>query len=151
MEEKYTIDKATWLPSEVGERLKIERKRLGLSQDAFAKEGGVQRTTVSQYERGDRLPTLDFLFNCSSVGLDVSFVVFCKRNLGNNSEIQLKESELDRIFALVDEYGRDSRGRLLEREHRQELLRQLCKTASERTEKDIDWLDLKDEARKFAG
>ena len=149
MEEIYSINTA-WMPSEVGERLKIERKRLGLSQDAFATEGGVQRTTVSQYERGDRLPTLDFLFKCSSIGLDVSFVIFRKRNLGNNSEIQLKESELARIFSLVDEHARDSRDRLLERQYRQELLSQLCKIASERVEVDIDWDGLKKVAQGFA-
>ncbi len=111
---------------------------------------GIKQTTVSQYERGDRLPTLDFLFKCSSIGLDVSFVIFRKRNLGNNSEIQLEESELARIFSLVDEYAHDSRNRLLEREYRQELLSQLCKIASERTEEDIDWNGLKEVAAKFA-
>lgn len=137
-------------PSEVGERLKIERKRLGLSQDAFAKEGGVKRTSLYQYERGDRMPTLDFLFSCSAIGLDVSFVIFGKHNLRANSEIQLQESELARIFALVDIYARDSHDRLLAHEHQQELLSQLCKIASERSEEDIDWNDLKEAARKFA-
>ena len=90
------------------------------------------------------------MFKCSSIGLDVSFVIFRKRDLGNNFEIQLKESELARIFALVDEYARDSRDRLLEREYRQELLSQLCKIASERTEEDIDRNGLMDVAREFA-
>ena len=138
------------MPSAIGERLKIERKRLGLSQDAFAKEGGIKRTTVYQYERGDRMPTLDFLFNCSSIGLDVPFVIFGERNLRANSEIQLKDSELARIFALVDIYARDSRDRLLAHEHQQELLSQLCKVASNRSEEDIDWGDLKKVAQSFA-
>ena len=137
-------------PSEVGERLKIERKRLGLSQDAFAKEGGIKRTSLYQYERGDRMPTLDFLFNCAATGLDISFVIFGKRNLRADSEIQLQESELARIFALVDIYARDSRDRLLAHEHQQELLSQLCKIASERAEESINWSDLKKIAQSFA-
>lgn len=132
-------------------RLKLERKRLGLSQDAFAEAGGIRRTALYLYERGDRMPTLEFLLNCTSIGLDFSHVIFGECNLRNNSEIQLSESELIRIFALVDVYARDSRSRLLAHEYQQQLLSQLCRIASDRSEEDIDWSDLEEEARKFAG
>ncbi len=139
-----------WTPTEIGERLRTERRRLGLSQDAFAAAGGIRRTTLYQYERGDRRPSLDFLIKCTSVGLDLAYMMFGERDFRLGSEIQLEAAELARISALVDIYARDSRGRLLAHEHQQELLSQLCKIASNQSEEHVDWEEIEEVARSFA-
>lgn len=47
---------------DVGGRIKTIRKRLGLSQEAFGKlAGGVSKSAVSQWERGDTSPQRDAL------------------------------------------------------------------------------------------
>lgn len=139
-----------WTPVEIGERLRTERRRLGLSQDAFAEAGGIRRTTLYQYERGDRRPSLDFLIKCITVGLDLSYMMFGQRDLRLGAEIKLEEAELARISALVDIYARDSRGRMLAHEHQQELLSQLCRIASDKSEEQVDWKELEEIARRFA-
>ena len=50
----------------------------------------------------------------------------------------------------MDIHARDSHDRLSAHEHQQELLGQLCKVVSERTDGDIDWSDLKKVAQGFA-
>ena len=139
-----------WNPESIGERLKSERRRLGLSQDKFAEAGGIKRTTLYQYEHGDRRPSLDFLLQCTSAGLDLAYIIFGERNLRLGGSIHLEQSELDRILSLVDQYARDSRGRALATEHRQELFRQLCKMANSDTADTVDWNAIEGSARAFA-
>lgn len=140
-----------WDPKTIGKRLRIERRRLGLTQEEFAQAGGIRRTALYQYEKGDRRPSLDFLLACVSVGLDLSFIIFGERRLRPVSEIRLSDQEHARIFALVNTYARDSRGRALAPEHQQELLSQLCRIASDQSEDQVDWDELEATARKFAG
>ena len=151
MSGKYGMAHDLWNPKSIGERLRVERRRLGLTQDAFARAGGIRRTALYQYEQGDRRPSLDFLLGCVSVGLDLSFIIFGERKLRPVSEIRLNEEEHARIFALVNTYARDSRGRALAPEHQQELLTQLCRNASDRSEEQVDWDELEATARRFAG
>ena len=47
---------------------------------------------------------------------------------------------------MVDIHARDSHDRLSAHEHQQELLGQLCKVVSERTDEDIDRRDLLEQA-----
>ena len=61
--------------SSIGDRLKEERERLGLSQSAAADIGGVQRTAQSNYERSNRSPDAGYLEALSRFGLDVLYVV----------------------------------------------------------------------------
>lgn len=57
------------------ERLKEERKRLGLSQEAFARLGGVQKRTQINYEKGMRTPDAAYLQSIAGSGVDVRYVV----------------------------------------------------------------------------
>lgn len=50
-----------------GQVLREARKRRGLSQEALALESGVDRTFVSQIERGVRQPSLTTVFRLSEV------------------------------------------------------------------------------------
>tara|TARA_R110002096_G_scaffold436045_1_gene666019 strand:+ start:5915 stop:6352 length:438 start_codon:yes stop_codon:yes gene_type:complete len=144
------MSETLWNPESIGERLKSERRRLGLSQEKFAEAGGIKRTTLYQYEHGDRRPSLDFLLQCTSAGLDLAYVIFGERNLRLAGSINIEQSELDQILALVDQYARDSRGRALATEHRQELFRQLCEMANTRTQDEVDWDAIENTAREFA-
>ena len=57
------------------ERLKEERARLGLTQDAFAAAGGVQRRTQVNYERGERSPDCAYLEKIAGHGADIQYIV----------------------------------------------------------------------------
>lgn len=59
----------------IGARLKSERERLGLSQSAFGKLGGVGKTTVIAWERGTAYPNAAFMQAAATAGVDVHFVV----------------------------------------------------------------------------
>ena len=140
-----------WTPTEIGERLRTERRRLGLSQDAFAEAGGIRRTTLYQYERGDRLPSLGFLLKCASVGLDLSYMIFGERIHHSSTTLHLEQEDLDRIFNIVDRFARDSKGRALAIEHRRELFRQLCAIANAGNEGGVDWESVSYLAEAFGG
>jgi len=61
--------------SHTGDRLREERDRLGLSQEALAKVAGVHRNTQIKYESGERSPDLDYLLAVSRVGVDVLYLL----------------------------------------------------------------------------
>lgn len=62
---------------EVGERIKKERKRLGLSLDFVANECGLQQyQTVSNWERADSTPSLSNLLKlCSLFGCELGYLL----------------------------------------------------------------------------
>lgn len=139
-----------WNPESIGERIKSERRRLGLSQDKFASAGGIKRTTLYQYEHGDRLPSFGFLLKTAVAGLDLGYIIYGKRNLRLEEGVNLKQSELDRILALVDQYARDGKGRALSFEYRRELTEQLIAMVAGRMGDAVDWPKIEDIAREFA-
>ncbi|EPL63709.1 Putative phage repressor [Stutzerimonas stutzeri B1SMN1] len=59
----------------IGERLKEERKRLGLTQPGLADVAGAAKRTVIDWEKGVSSPTAAQLEALSRVGMDVLFVV----------------------------------------------------------------------------
>jgi len=61
--------------SDFGERLKIERIRLGYSQEDMGAIGGVARNAQSNYESGKRLPDAKYLISIADVGVDLRFVL----------------------------------------------------------------------------
>lgn len=55
-----------------GEKLKTIRRSLGLTQQEFADRLGVQKTTLSRYERGERSPSLSNALEISRIlGFDL--------------------------------------------------------------------------------
>lgn len=58
-----------------GERLKEERKRLGMNQTEFAALGGVVKFTQINYEKGDSAPNLDYLKKLNDSGVDGYFIL----------------------------------------------------------------------------
>lgn len=59
----------------IGDRLRTERERLGLSQGEFADLAAVARTTAFRYETGVHSPSLEFLEAIEAAGADVEFIV----------------------------------------------------------------------------
>src|SRR5262249_28848325 len=47
---------ASTAASDIGHRIALLRRRLGLSQVAFARQAGISRGALSEYERGNSLP-----------------------------------------------------------------------------------------------
>ena len=58
-----------------GERLKEERKRLGMNQTEFALLGGVVKFTQINYEKGDNAPNLDYLKKLGEAGVDAYYIL----------------------------------------------------------------------------
>lgn len=59
----------------LGLRLRLERKRLGLSQQSFGKIGGVEPNAQGKYESGERSPRADYLQKISAAGVDTQYVL----------------------------------------------------------------------------
>lgn len=59
----------------IGSRLRKERERLGLSQYAFGKLGGVATNAQGRYESGDRFPRSDYFVAVARAGVDVLYVL----------------------------------------------------------------------------
>lgn len=73
----------------VGDRLKEERARLGLSQEAVAAAADHGRAAQLRYEKGERAPDTDYLAAIAALGIDVGYVV-----TGVASALQPDEAEL---------------------------------------------------------
>lgn len=58
-----------------GTRLAEERKRLGMSQEAFAEFVGVSFSTQRRYEKDSRNPDIGYLEALGAVGIDASYVL----------------------------------------------------------------------------
>lgn len=61
--------------SNIGARLKEERKRLGLSQHALGAIGAIEANAQGMYERGARFPNATYLSSIAKAGVDILYVV----------------------------------------------------------------------------
>lgn len=66
---------------ELGERIAIERKRLGKTQVDFAMLCGVSTNSQINYEKGLRAPDVDYLLCLQRVGGDLSYILNGSRSL----------------------------------------------------------------------
>nr|WP_238876348.1 helix-turn-helix transcriptional regulator [Achromobacter xylosoxidans] len=65
----------------IGNRLREERKRIGLDQGPFGQIGGVQTVAQSNYENGKRMPDAAYLEKVAAAGVDVLYVLTGTRSL----------------------------------------------------------------------
>jgi len=90
------------IPKGFGERLKLERKRLGLNQEEFGEKVGIQRFTQYQYEVEVNSPTVRYLASILEAGVDLTYVLFGIRV----NQMALPKNEMQEIerkaFDLVD-------------------------------------------------
>lgn len=91
------------LPNGFGDRLKRERKRLGLNQEDFGAKAGVQRFTQYQYEAEVNSPTVRYLASILEIGVDLTYVLFGIRV----DQMSLSQSEIQsierKVFDLIDQ------------------------------------------------
>lgn len=105
---------SAYTPS-VTERLKLERKRLGLSQDAVAEKCGVRRDTWSRYERGLLEPGSAVLRAFVLLGADPKYIVTGDRTTDEERSrwvqaIHLTESRKDKLqdlFTVLEKLSED--------------------------------------------
>ena len=64
----------------ISERLKEERKRLGLKGGQLAQIGGVSAVSQSCYETGKQLPGAAYLAAIAAAGVDVQYVLTGQRS-----------------------------------------------------------------------
>lgn len=63
-----------------GERLRAERKLLGLSQEALGAVAGVTKQAVINYEKDERSPDGRFLAAIATAGADVLYILTGRRS-----------------------------------------------------------------------
>ena len=64
---------------DIGMRLREERDRIGMTQEAFGQAGGVLKRALIRYEKGERMPDAEFLAAIAAAGADVLYVLTGQR------------------------------------------------------------------------
>lgn len=75
----------------LGTRLRKERKRLGLTQIAFARIGGVEPNAQGHYESGHRSPKADYLQRVCDAGVDMHYLFSGNPLLGTADRLDADE------------------------------------------------------------
>lgn len=99
--------------SVIGERLREERVRLGLSQAALGELGGVKANAQGNYEKGDRYPDAAYLAAVSEHGVDVLYVVTGQRTPHIASSFTAAEAELVAHYRQLPEVDRAHTSRMV--------------------------------------
>ncbi|MGL9719871.1 DUF3102 domain-containing protein [Symbiopectobacterium sp.] len=82
-DEQTPVDVQQWVTltlEGVGDRLKSERLRLGLSQEIFAERCGVKKLTQYNYEKSERHPDAGYLIAAKALGVDLLYVMTGERS-----------------------------------------------------------------------
>lgn len=77
-----------------GERLKEERLRAGLSQEAFGEIGGVQKLAQRNYEKGNRDPNASYLTAIAAAGADIKYILTGERSTAAQPDSSTRSSSL---------------------------------------------------------
>ncbi|WP_434707260.1 helix-turn-helix transcriptional regulator [Pseudomonas sp. R1-1] len=97
----------------VGERLREERTRLGLNQDAFAQQGGITRNTQGSYEKSERNPDSAYLTAVARAGVDVLYVLTGVRLSPTANELDAAENQLIQQLRTLSEYDQKAVHRIV--------------------------------------
>lgn len=97
----------------VGERLREERMRLGLNQDAFAQLGGITRNTQGSYEKGERNPDSVYLTAVLKAGVDVLYVLTGGRMKRAVEGLDEAEEHLLQQFRTLSDYDQKAVHRIV--------------------------------------
>lgn len=79
------------------DRLKEERKRLGLNQSQLGAAGGVSKGAQINYESGARAPDATYLSAISSAGIDVPYLFTGHRSITGNAPVPSDSSDAVRV------------------------------------------------------
>lgn len=118
-------------PKTLGRRLRHERERLGLTQIDVAAATGCKRLTVYNYEKGLYPQPMGYIADVVAAGFELGYLMFGERNLAADPTDKLSIESFMRIEKLVDEIGRDAKGRPLAADKRRLLVEHLSRLVSE--------------------
>ncbi|ARI94463.1 TPA: helix-turn-helix transcriptional regulator [Pseudomonas aeruginosa] len=90
----------------IGERLKEERQRLGMSQTELAEQCGVSKNTQLAYEKGERSPDAAYLLRASLLGADVLYVITGRRQPAELESLSQEELDVLRYMKSMEEEDR---------------------------------------------
>ena len=94
---------AQGIPSGFGQRLKEERRRLKLSQEALAEIGGVKRLAQLQYESETSTPTVRYLSAIGAAGVDLAYLLLGMKLQSGAISPEKQEQIENRAFEWVEE------------------------------------------------
>lgn len=134
----------------IGRRLKQERQRLNLTQEAFAQETGVKRVTIYQYEIGDRYPSLEFLLNARRAGANMQFLLFGTLTVFEVGDEFIDKQFASRLYRLVDRVAVDAKGRSLHIDDRLALFEELMDIATNLRAEQVDESQVESVIERFA-
>ncbi|CAN7258457.1 XRE family transcriptional regulator [Variovorax sp. LjRoot84] len=97
----------------IGARLREERERLNLSQDAFAKLGEASLRAEQDWERGVSAPKADFLAVAAAKGVDVLYVLTGQRTPRAAESLTPEQAALVDNYNHADDEGRAAARRVL--------------------------------------
>jgi transcriptional regulator with XRE-family HTH domain len=63
----------------IGDRLRLERLRLGKNIDEMAEITGAHRNSIANYEKAERQPNTAFLLILRDIGVDIAYVLTGER------------------------------------------------------------------------
>jgi transcriptional regulator with XRE-family HTH domain len=84
----------------IGERLKMERQRLGLPQPAMGALAGVTKMSQINYEKGERMPDAAYLEAIAAAGADVLYILTGTRAPASDSDPALRAAQNVRPYGL---------------------------------------------------
>ena len=84
----------------IGDRLREERLRLGLSQAALGEKLGITSKTQVRYEAGDRSPDGEYLASIGALGADVLYVITGQHQCRGIGEETVWKAVLDAVTLL---------------------------------------------------
>lgn len=88
----------------IGDRLREERERLGLSQTAWATHAGTSKQVQISYEKGKTFPNAEYLAVCANLGADVAYIITGKKNYPSAPPAPSGLTLTPRETALIDNY-----------------------------------------------
>lgn len=98
---------------EIGNRLREERKRLALNQTEMATYGGVQLSAQSNYEKGERSPSAEYLAGIAAIGADVLYIITGVRTPKANDSLSQDEVRLVKNYNQVGKEDKAAAQQLL--------------------------------------
>ena len=87
----------------IGARLREERERLGLSQQAFASIGNVTKQTQITWEKAEQFPNAAFLAAIDGAGADVLYIVTGRRTKAAEPGVDIDRYLLRTVITTVEE------------------------------------------------
>ena len=91
----------------LAERLKFFRESLGLTQEEFAKKLNTTQAVISNYERGARVPTADFLNRLTEIfHLDINWLLTGEGPMfvGGSKVADIKDIPKEQIKEFIEEF-----------------------------------------------